>query len=185
MVHPAPLTKPAAGEYVEPRVGRGTPLTHTRSGASAQTNPSQNLGRQGKHDWGAVEFFAAPRGGRSCMIAEIHPLRLCRVPIPVGQEAWLTRAMKAYHLEKAHDPSDLLAWLFDKKERRRPEPELSSRSRRHKDDYDDNNYEPVEKPRAEPPVSRGLRDIYVVAAAVSSTSLPSTNARSTQGPHTL
>jgi len=101
---------------------------------------------------------------------------------PVGQESRLTRAMKAYHLEKARDPSDLPAWLFDEKERRRPEPEPSSRSRRRKDDYDDDNYEPVEKPRAEPPASRGLRDIYAAAAAASSTSSPSTNARSTRGP---
>ncbi|KAJ6502590.1 hypothetical protein C8R45DRAFT_977111 [Mycena sanguinolenta] len=97
---------------------------------------------------------------------------------PVGQESRLTRAMKAYHLEKARDPSDLPVWLFDEKERRRPEPE-PSRSRRRKDDYDD-DYEPVEKTqtRAEPPPSRGLRDIYAAAAASSSTA-PS--ARSTRG----
>jgi hypothetical protein len=89
---------------------------------------------------------------------------------PVGQESRLTRAMKAYHVEKARDPSDLPAWLFDEHERRRPEPE-PSRSRRRDDDYDD--YEVVEKTRAEPPPSRGLRDIYERAAS-SSSSTPST-----------
>ncbi|KAJ7156016.1 hypothetical protein C8R43DRAFT_1065664 [Mycena crocata] len=96
---------------------------------------------------------------------------------PVGQESRLTRAMKAYHLEKARDPTDLPAWLFDASERRRTAPE-PSRSRRRDDDYDD--YEVVEKKRtAEPPPSRGLRDIYD-AAATSSSSTPSM--RSTRGP---
>lgn len=96
---------------------------------------------------------------------------------PAGQESRLTRAMKAYHVEKARDPSDLPAWLFDEKERRRPAPEPSRSSRRDRDDdYDDN--ETVEKTRGEPPPSRGLRDIYE-AAASSSSSTPS--ARSTRG----
>ncbi|KAJ7109334.1 hypothetical protein C8R44DRAFT_284451 [Mycena epipterygia] len=96
---------------------------------------------------------------------------------PVGQESRLTRAMKAYHLEKARDPTDLPAWLFDEKERRRPAAE-PSRSKRRDDDYDD--YEVVDKSRtrAEPPPSRGLRDIYE-AAASSSSATPSI--RSTRG----
>ncbi|KAI0362010.1 hypothetical protein OH77DRAFT_1389509 [Trametes cingulata] len=36
---------------------------------------------------------------------------------PVGGESRLTRAMKAYHIEKARDPSDLPDWLFDERER--------------------------------------------------------------------
>ncbi|KAI0670458.1 hypothetical protein C8Q78DRAFT_975489 [Trametes maxima] len=36
---------------------------------------------------------------------------------PVGGESRLTRAMKAYHIEKAHNPSDLPEWLFDERER--------------------------------------------------------------------
>jgi len=97
---------------------------------------------------------------------------------PVGQESRLTRAMKAYHLEKARDPSDLPAWLFDEKERRRPAPEQPSRSRR-RDDYDD-DYEVVEKTktRAEPPPSRGLRDIYEAAAATSASTRSTRGARS-------
>ncbi|KAJ7452467.1 hypothetical protein B0H11DRAFT_2073565 [Mycena galericulata] len=98
---------------------------------------------------------------------------------PVGQESRLTRAMKAYHVEKARDPSDLPTWLFDEKERRRAEPEPSrSRRRDRDDDYDD--YEVVEKTRGEPPPSRGLRDIYEAAASASS-STTSTSARSTRG----
>ncbi|KAJ7172519.1 hypothetical protein C8R46DRAFT_152643 [Mycena filopes] len=95
---------------------------------------------------------------------------------PVGQESRLTRAMKAYHLEKARDPTDLPAWLFDEKERRRPDPPAPEASRsnrsRRRDDYDD-DYEEVPKAR-EPPQSRGLRDIYEAAASTQPT-------RSTRG----
>ncbi|KAF9451068.1 hypothetical protein P691DRAFT_808910 [Macrolepiota fuliginosa MF-IS2] len=37
---------------------------------------------------------------------------------PPGQESRLTQAMKAYHIAKAQDPSDLPEWLFDERERR-------------------------------------------------------------------
>ncbi|KAI0781015.1 hypothetical protein BD413DRAFT_18045 [Trametes elegans] len=36
---------------------------------------------------------------------------------PEGGESRLTRAMKAYHIEKARDPADLPDWLFDERER--------------------------------------------------------------------
>ncbi|KAI0748043.1 hypothetical protein C8Q80DRAFT_1270491 [Daedaleopsis nitida] len=36
---------------------------------------------------------------------------------PVGGESRLTRALKAYHIEKARDPADLPDWLFDERER--------------------------------------------------------------------
>jgi len=36
---------------------------------------------------------------------------------PAGQESRLTRALKAYHLEKARDPTELPDWLFDERER--------------------------------------------------------------------
>jgi len=84
---------------------------------------------------------------------------------PVGQESRLTRAMKAYHLDKARDPSDLPPWLFDENERRRPAAE-PTRSRRRHDDYDD-----VDKPMSQAeaaPATRGLRDIYDAAASTSS-----------------
>ncbi|KAK0459686.1 uncharacterized protein EV420DRAFT_1268567, partial [Desarmillaria tabescens] len=68
---------------------------------------------------------------------------------PPGQESRLTRAMKAYHIEKARDPSDLPAWLFDEHER-------TPLSR-----YD--RYEVAENPITELPRPRGLRDIYDAA----------------------
>ncbi|KAI0807090.1 hypothetical protein C8Q74DRAFT_34223 [Fomes fomentarius] len=36
---------------------------------------------------------------------------------PVGGESRLTRALKAYHIDKARDPADLPEWLFDERER--------------------------------------------------------------------
>ncbi|KAF9053633.1 hypothetical protein BDZ89DRAFT_1056216, partial [Hymenopellis radicata] len=70
---------------------------------------------------------------------------------PPGQESRLTRAMKAYHLEKARDRSDLPAWLFDERERmpklRVTEAPVPTR----------------EEERATKP--RGFRDIYESAAA--------------------
>jgi len=36
---------------------------------------------------------------------------------PPGEESRLTRAMKAYHIDKARDPADLPAWLFEEHER--------------------------------------------------------------------
>jgi len=75
---------------------------------------------------------------------------------PPGQESHLTRAMKAYHLEKARDPSDLPTWLFDERERR---PTRSNNSRRD----DDEEYGWSDK---EPPRPRGLRGIYETATKV-------------------
>ncbi|KAF7294970.1 hypothetical protein MIND_01035100 [Mycena indigotica] len=88
---------------------------------------------------------------------------------PPGQESRLTRAMKAYHIEKARDPSDLPGWLFDEKERRRPAPASSRSSSRH-DEVGEDDRRPT---RAEPLSSRGLRDI---AAASSKTYDRSTRA---------
>ncbi|KAJ7063263.1 hypothetical protein C8F01DRAFT_1081814 [Mycena amicta] len=94
---------------------------------------------------------------------------------PPGQESRLTRAMKAYHIEKARDPSDLPKWLFDEKERRGPAPEPSRSSRRRDDDQDaEDDDNDRRRPRGEPPQSRGLRDIYEAAAATSTTSDRST-----------
>lgn len=36
---------------------------------------------------------------------------------PPGEESRLTRAIKAYHIEKAQQPSDLPEWLFSERER--------------------------------------------------------------------
>lgn len=76
---------------------------------------------------------------------------------PPGEESRLTRAMKAYHLEKARDPADLPAWLFDEDERR---PRRSNaRERREDIDVEPRGVKqssPVQK--SIPP--RGLRDVY-------------------------
>lgn len=77
---------------------------------------------------------------------------------PPGQESHLTRAMKAYHLGKARDPSDLPPWLFDDHERR-PAPRSFYNDPRRSDDYETRRQPP---PR-EQPKSRGLRDIYDAA----------------------
>lgn len=86
---------------------------------------------------------------------------------PPGQESRLTRAMKAYHLEKARSPQDLPTWLFDEKERRpkAADPPKSRPSRRYTDDDDD--LEEVQVKRAEVQRPRGLRDIYDSAASES------------------
>jgi hypothetical protein len=85
---------------------------------------------------------------------------VCIIETPPGAESRLTRAMKAYHLEKAQRPSDLPDWLFPESERRAPRGEPDEdrdrpRSRRERD-------EGFDEPPA--PRARGLRDIYDSAA---------------------
>ncbi|THH12755.1 hypothetical protein EW146_g7398 [Bondarzewia mesenterica] len=82
---------------------------------------------------------------------------------PPGQESRLTRAMKAYHLEKARDPSDLPEWLFDESERRA----AGGRGSVNRRDDREENYG-REEPSSLPQRSRGLRDIYDAAAAAPS-----------------
>jgi hypothetical protein len=84
---------------------------------------------------------------------------------PPGQESRLTRAMKAYHLEKARDPTDLPTWLFDEHERRPPPSRPQVGTHRDRDRYD-----AVEATFTERPRPGGLRDIYEAAAATSSAS---------------
>ncbi|KAH8980958.1 hypothetical protein EDB86DRAFT_2978265 [Lactarius hatsudake] len=84
---------------------------------------------------------------------------------PPGEESRLTRTMKAYHLEKARDPTDLPPWLFEEHERRPVgRPSASTRSREASGpgvyEYRDDTA---------PPRGRGLRDIYDAAAAATST----------------
>jgi hypothetical protein len=73
--------------------------------------------------------------------------------------------MKAYHIEKARDPTDLPPWLFEEHERRPLG--LSSTRGWHREDAEYDGYESREA--TTPPRSRGLRDVYDSAAA----SLPS------------
>lgn len=63
--------------------------------------------------------------------------------------------MKAYHLEKARDPSDLPDWLFDEHERR-PARAATDRSTRGSNDRDRGDPAPVASSRR----GQGLRDIY-------------------------
>lgn len=68
--------------------------------------------------------------------------------------------MKAYHAEKARDPSDLPKWLFAEHERTSAARSPSSSGR------EDIN----ETEQQAPPGPRGLRDIYDAAAATHSNS---------------
>lgn len=79
---------------------------------------------------------------------------------PPGQESRLTRAMKAYHLAKARDTTDLPPWLFEEHERR-PLGRSSTRTWRL-EASEPGIYEPHDD--AAPPRGRGLRDIYDAAA---------------------
>ncbi|KAG9226347.1 hypothetical protein CCMSSC00406_0003226 [Pleurotus cornucopiae] len=80
---------------------------------------------------------------------------------PPGQESRLLRGMKAYHLAKARDPSDLPSWLFEPHERGR----LKREDRQGGDEGDPN---PRASSYKEPPKPRSLRDVYEAAAATSS-----------------
>jgi len=84
---------------------------------------------------------------------------------PPGEESRLTRAMKAYHLEKARNPADLPPWLFEEHERRplgRPSASTWDQETR---DPGDHEY----RDDTTPPPGRGLRDIYNAAAAATTT----------------
>ncbi|EAU88575.2 hypothetical protein CC1G_04281 [Coprinopsis cinerea okayama7 len=62
---------------------------------------------------------------------------------PLGAESRLTRAMKAYHLSKAQDLSDLPEWLFTEKERR-SRPVVVQGNQSYRNDLD-------ERPASQPP----------------------------------
>ncbi|KAG6854314.1 hypothetical protein C0991_008209 [Blastosporella zonata] len=76
---------------------------------------------------------------------------------PPHQESRLTRAMKAYHLAKARNPTDLPSWLFEEHEDRRPINRNES-SPKIDSDMDDSSRpsQAVNKMTK----SRGLREIY-------------------------
>lgn len=89
---------------------------------------------------------------------------------PPGEESRLTRALKAYHIDKARDPTDLPPWLFEEHERRpRGGPGTSLRDREgSEDDYD--SHRATAPPRSG---GRGLRDIYDAAeATATATAIP-------------
>lgn len=69
--------------------------------------------------------------------------------------------MKAYHLEKARDPSDLPEWLFSREELQAAGRRTTS-SGRHVEE--EGSYPDDRSPSPLPPRNRGLRDIYDAAA---------------------
>jgi hypothetical protein len=84
---------------------------------------------------------------------------------PPGEESRLTRALKAYHIEKARDSTDLPPWLFEEHERRPlggPGSRLRYREGSGEDDY--NSRRVTAPPRSG---GRSLRNIYDAAATAS------------------
>lgn len=84
---------------------------------------------------------------------------------PPGQESRLTRAMKAYHIEKARDPTDLPAWLFEEHERQPLQ--RAQRARRNVEEQE--SVVAITEKSNRP---RGLRDVY---DSVSRSDQPSTS----------
>ena len=85
---------------------------------------------------------------------------------PPGEESRLTRALKAYHIDKARDPADLPEWLFEEHERRPIGRSGTSLRYREGDEYGE--YESPRAAASTPSVSgRGLRDVYDAAAIAS------------------
>jgi hypothetical protein len=64
---------------------------------------------------------------------------------PLGEDSRLTKAMKAYHIEKAEDSSDLPEWLFSSSERKSRQAPRPSRARTT------NEEPPAAVPRRAPP----------------------------------
>ncbi|KAF8590556.1 hypothetical protein K439DRAFT_99479 [Ramaria rubella] len=80
---------------------------------------------------------------------------------PPGQESRLTKALKAYHLDRARSPTDLPVWLFDEHERGvAPKSWNAAKTGDFEDQFLPSNIH-------EPGQRGGLRDIYDQAAATS------------------
>jgi hypothetical protein len=96
-------------------------------------------------------------------------LNIWRTVTPPGEESRLTRALKAYHIEKARDPGDLPEWLFEEHERR-PLGRSGARSR-HQEGSEYGERE-THRAAAAParPSGRGLRDVFDAAAAATTSS---------------
>ncbi|KAI0302264.1 hypothetical protein BC826DRAFT_988199 [Russula brevipes] len=83
---------------------------------------------------------------------------------PPGEESRLTRALKAYHIEKARNPGDLPEWLFEEHERR-PLGRSGARSRHQEgSEYGERETHLAAAAPARPS-GRGLRDVFDAAAA--------------------
>jgi hypothetical protein len=141
-------------EYEHSKYARGTELRPSRKGGIEDPQSTQDdegvvpTEDQGYSIWSHVATVA---GSLTVDLGKAWATNVSGhdgEDTPPGQESHLTRAMKAYHLEKARDPSDLPPWLFEEHERR-PAGQL-----RYSDRLRD------EVPAKETPRSRGLRDIY-------------------------
>lgn len=99
------------------------------------------------------------------MLARYQNINHSETETPLGQESRLIRAMKAYHLGKARDPSDLPPWLFEEHERR-------TATGYTRDGYNEYEQNAVQE-RPSESRQRGLRDIYDAATAPSGQPKPS------------
>lgn len=87
---------------------------------------------------------------------------------PPGEESRLTRALKAYHIDKARDPNDLPEWLFDEHERRPIGRSGTSFWQRHQEGDEYGEYGTGSAASSTSSASgRGLRDVYDAAAIAS------------------
>lgn len=144
-------------DYEPPKLGRHADAKSLRRGeprASDEGDPSPPEG-EGHSLWNQVVTVA------NSLSVNVSKAWATNLPTfngeetPPGQDSRLTRAMKAYHLDKARDPSDLPAWLFDEHERR-PVGRSRFRDGHREDDRDEN----VAQTQSLTPKSRGLRDAY-------------------------
>jgi hypothetical protein len=69
--------------------------------------------------------------------------------------------LKAYHIEKARDPTDLPPWLFEEHERRPLDRSETSPRHQEGSEYDNDSRRATAPPRSS---GRSLRDIYDAAA---------------------
>jgi hypothetical protein len=87
------------------------------------------------------------------------------IETPPGGESRLTKAMKAYYLERARAPIDLPHWLFDEHERM-PTRHTAAVTRndrmQRRNPYDDYEDDPTPAPA---PARGALRDVYDRAAS--------------------
>jgi len=98
---------------------------------------------------------------------------------PAGQESRLTRAMKAYHIGKARQPTDLPTWLFDANA-----PEKAGFDEPSRREVPGESTQQLSQPANEVPKSRGLREIYDNYKAEAPIARPTRRASSDDSPIT-
>ncbi|KII88569.1 hypothetical protein PLICRDRAFT_628937 [Plicaturopsis crispa FD-325 SS-3] len=153
-------------EYEEPpKRGREGGVQSMRSRRPVEDSRSYQDSEPEERDVPASEegynIWSRVTGAASTLTVSVSKAWAANIPAysgedtPPGQESHLCRAMKAYHLEKARDPTDLPEWLFEPHERRPVGRARAAPSRREEEDRS-----------AAAPRSRGLRDIYESAATL-------------------